>query len=165
MHTPTDPRKCLSLQYAHDLRAGADQVFPLLCPVREYEWIDHWRCDLVHTTSGLVEKGCVFVTEYPSEGRTLWVTTVHDPAARRVEFVRVTGDELMTLMSVRVEPEGDGCRLHVGYLLVALDAAGQAVVDSFRAHGAPHAEVVRDLAHRLEHFIATGRMPPGDAAR
>ena len=56
MHTttPTDPRKHLVLQFTHDLAADPDAIFRLLCPVREYEWIHDWSCELVHTTSGLV---------------------------------------------------------------------------------------------------------------
>lgn len=165
MNTPTDPRKHLDLQFAHDLRATADQVFPLLCPVREYEWIDGWRCELVHTSSGVVEKGCVFVTGYAPEGRTIWVTSLHDPAARRVEFVRLSEGRLVTLMSLRAEPLDAGCRLHIGYQLVALDAAGQAIVDAARTDGLPHKEIARAIARRLDHFLATGRMLMGDPAR
>lgn len=164
MTTPTDPRRHLLLQFTHDLRAPADLVFPLLCPVREYEWIHDWRCEVLHTTSGFVERGCVFVTDAPPEGRTLWVTSLHDPAARRVEFVRVSGDpqRLVTLMGLRVEPREAGSRLHVGFELVALDAAGQALVDGARASGA-HAQVAASIARRLEHFLATGRMLTADA--
>jgi hypothetical protein len=163
MHTPTDPRRHLVLEYTHDLAAPPGQVFPLLCPVREYEWIHDWRCELVHTTSGVVELGCVFVTPYPPEGRTLWVTSVHDPAARAVEFVRVSGERLVTLMALRVEPAGPGSRLRIRYTLVALDAAGQAIVDHARATGLPHAEIARGIARRLDHFLGTGRMLTGDA--
>jgi hypothetical protein len=164
MHTsPTDPRKHLVLEHHHDLAAGADQVFPLLCPVREYQWIHDWRCELVHTASGVVEKGCIFVTESPPEGRTTWVTSAHDPAARTVEFVRVAGQRLVTLMSLRVEPAGAGCRLHVGWALTALDPEGQALVDRARETGLPHAEVARSIALRLDHFLATGRMLTGHA--
>ena len=156
--TPTDPRKHLVLRFTHDLAAAPDAIFPLLCPVREYEWIHDWRCELVHTASGLVEPGCVFVTDRPPEGRTLWVTSRHEPAERRVEFVRVTGDHLVTLMALAVEPAGRGARLHIGYTLVALDAVGQAAVDRARETGLPYAEVARTLAARLDHFLATGRM-------
>jgi hypothetical protein len=159
MHiAPTDPSRHLVLPYAHDLSAAPDAVFPLLCPVREYEWIDDWRCELLHTSSGLVELGCVFATTYRPEGRTLWVTSRHDPAARAVEFVRVSGERLVTLMALRVEPRGTGSRLHIQYTLVALDAAGQTIVDQARATGLPHAEIARAIARRLEHFLGTGTM-------
>lgn len=159
---PTDPRRHLVLDFTHDLTAAPDRVFPLLCPVREYEWIPTWRCELVHTSSGLVEEGCVFVTSFPPEGRTIWVTTRHDPAARAVAFVRVSGERLVTRMALRVEPSGAGSRLHIQYALVALDAAGQEVVDRARATGLPHADWARGIAQLLEHFLTTGRMLPED---
>jgi hypothetical protein len=31
--------------------AAPAQVFPLLCPVREYEWLPHWRCELLHSAA------------------------------------------------------------------------------------------------------------------
>ena len=46
--------------------APAHRVFPLLCPVREPEWIPGWSCELIHTASRLAEKGCVFRTDSPS---------------------------------------------------------------------------------------------------
>ncbi len=160
--TPTDPRRHVVLSFTHELAADPDAIFPLLCPVREYEWIHDWRCELVHTTSGLVEPGCVFVTSYAPEGRTVWVTTRHDPAARAVEFVRVSAETLVTRMALRVAPRGAGSRLHIQYTLVALDGAGQAIVDRARATGLPHAEIARAIARRLEHFLSTGAMLTGD---
>jgi hypothetical protein len=156
--TPTDPAKHLVLDHAHDLSAPPDRVFPLLCPVREYEWISDWRCELIHTTSGVVEKGCVFLLDYPPELRTVWVTSVHDPANHTLEFVRVSGERLVTIMALRVEPRGAGSRLHIRYTLVAIDAAGQTIVDHARATGEPHAEVARGIARKLEHFLTTGRV-------
>ncbi len=29
-----------------NLCAASTDVFPLLCPVREYEWIEPWSCDM-----------------------------------------------------------------------------------------------------------------------
>jgi hypothetical protein len=33
--------------YTMNLCAAPADVFPLLCPVREYEWIEPWCCDMV----------------------------------------------------------------------------------------------------------------------
>jgi hypothetical protein len=33
------------------LEANPNAVFPLLCPVREYEWIESWKCDLIYSDS------------------------------------------------------------------------------------------------------------------
>ena len=34
-------------RYTINLCATPAGVFPLLCPVREYEWIEPWSCDMV----------------------------------------------------------------------------------------------------------------------
>jgi len=43
-------------------------VFPMLCPVREYDYIPPWECDVVFLESGLAEDGGVFTTSFPSDG-------------------------------------------------------------------------------------------------
>jgi hypothetical protein len=52
-HSETEPAlnatanfrgKRLILEYAGLVSAAPEAVFPLLCPVREYEWLDGWNC-------------------------------------------------------------------------------------------------------------------------
>ena len=49
--------------YTQQLIAPPDRVFPLLCPVREAEWIDGWQPVLVLTLGGFAEADCVFTTD------------------------------------------------------------------------------------------------------
>jgi hypothetical protein len=160
MHThPADPRNRLTLRHTHDIAAAAARVFPLLCPVREYEWIPGWSCELVHTGSGVVEPGCVFITDHTPEGRTTWVTSRHDPAELRVEFVRFTPERLVTSMALLVEPTGpERSRLHLTYELTALDGTGRDWVQRARETGAPYAAIAEGLARLLEHFLVHGEM-------
>jgi hypothetical protein len=146
------------LAYDHEVSAPADRLFPLLCPVREYEWIEGWTCELVHTSSGLVEEGCVFVTRRPVEGTTTWVTTVHDPAARRVAFVRVTEGRRVVRMALHVEPLGaERCRLHIAYDLTGIDGAGREEARRAAETGEPYAGIAAALAQKLERYLVTGR--------
>ena len=39
--------------------APPEVVFPLLCPVREYEWLEDWTCEMVFSESGVAEEDCV----------------------------------------------------------------------------------------------------------
>lgn len=59
------------------LDAAPERVFPLLCPVVEYDWIPDWRCTMVHTVSGVAELGCVFL-----RGGETWITTRYEPPTR-----------------------------------------------------------------------------------
>ena len=56
--------------YTQQLVAEPSKVFPLLCPVREADWVDGWDPLVVLTQSGVAEPECVFVTEArPSDAR------------------------------------------------------------------------------------------------
>ena len=67
-----------------------EQIFPLLCPVREEEWIIGWERDtyeLIYTESGFNEEGCIFKTTYPDGIDSLWVCTKYDKVNHEVEFL------------------------------------------------------------------------------
>ena len=42
--------------------AKVEDVFPLLCPKREEEWIPGWKCDTLWSRSGYNEEGAIFRT-------------------------------------------------------------------------------------------------------
>ena len=63
--------------YVQRLDGPSSAVFPLLCPVREAEWIVGWDPRLVVTASGVAERDCVFVTE-ASPHEAVWYVTRHD---------------------------------------------------------------------------------------
>ncbi len=69
------PKKIKS-QFVQQFQAPPDKVFPLLCPVREYEWIEPWQCEILHSDSGIAEKNCVFRTHAPGESDDVWVISL-----------------------------------------------------------------------------------------
>jgi len=54
-------------RFVQQFQAPPGKVFPLLCPLREYEWIEGWQCEMLHSDSGIAEKNCVFRTRFPGE--------------------------------------------------------------------------------------------------
>ena len=77
----------LSREVSFVVEAPRALVFPLLCPVRERDWLPGWQADVVYSQSGLVEDGCIFRSGNPKLGTGLYVTSRHEPAAGIVEFV------------------------------------------------------------------------------
>jgi len=151
--------------YAFPVDVSPERVFPLLCPVREYDWIDGWQCQLVHSASGVVEEGCIFVTDNPPEGKTIWTAVVHDPAEHRVEFLRVTPESHVSRMALSVTGAGSGSILEIGYTFTAIDVRGEALVallEDGRALAARSERLVRSL----DHYLRTGALlkPFGGAA-
>ena len=140
--------------------ASPDRVFPLLCPVREYEWIDGWDCRVIYSESGLVEEGCIFATRFPDDGPTVWVTTLHDPGTRRVEFVRFTPELKVLKMQLRVDEVTDGTStLTIKYTLTGLSEEGNRLVEHLGADRGEYFEKhIQRLGTLLNHFLTRGTM-------
>ncbi|MGE4554029.1 MAG: SRPBCC domain-containing protein [Desulfovibrionaceae bacterium] len=142
----------LDLTHEAVLDAAPEAVFPLLCPVREYDWIPSWACGLVHSASGLAEPDCVFVTEFPDRGREVWTCSRFDPPAR-IEYVRM-GPGRVTRLEIRLAPEGPGTRIRWRQVITALDAAEAEAVEEYGRTRYP--EDIRALVRMLAHHLATG---------
>lgn len=137
------------------LPAAPDQVFPLLCPVREAEWIPGWTADLVWSRSGFAEAGAVFIT--PGAGGSPWVWHIVEYAAAtgRIRFsVTAPGSHLVDL-ELRLRADGPGSRLAWSYTLVALSEAGRNHLAAFHA---AFPDKMALLERRLRHWLATGTM-------
>ena len=142
------------------IEAPADMVFPLLCPVREYEWIDGWECRVVYSRTGLAEENGVFTTDFPGEGPTVWVTAHHDPSARRVSYIRVTPEVKVLRMDLQVDDAPGGhSRWRIVYTVTALGEGGNELIDRLSAtNGGELAARAGLLGCMLNHFLKTGRM-------
>lgn len=79
--------------------APREKIFPLACPVAEYEWIDGWDCALVYTKSGTNEQGCIFREDimgpvlFEMPVTTTWVTSIYDSLNCHIRFVITAEDK------------------------------------------------------------------------
>ena len=85
--------KTISTKQIIKIAAPVHEVFPLVCPVREYEWIREWKCKLIHCPNGKNEKDVVFKEKMsspflmgPFGGKTTWTTLLHDTTDYRIHF-------------------------------------------------------------------------------
>lgn len=137
------------------LAAPPERVFPLLCPRREYEWIESWQCRIVHSVSGFAELDCVFVTDFPGEGEDVWVVSVYRPDAE-IEFVRV--NRLRTIRyRIALTDGGDGTTLaHWTQTLTGLCEEGNCAVANLTDD--VYCQRIALIEKRLNHFLSTGTM-------
>src|SRR2546427_12204443 len=49
-------------EYTQTNDAPPEIVFPMLCPVREADWVPGWQYKMIYSKSGMAEAGCVFTT-------------------------------------------------------------------------------------------------------
>lgn len=85
--------KTINIQKEIYISASADKVMPLLCPVREYDWIEGWKCQLIHCPNGKNEVGVEFYEKMSTpfllnsmHGKTKWTTIVFDTTEYKVHF-------------------------------------------------------------------------------
>ncbi|GET22455.1 hypothetical protein [Prolixibacter denitrificans] len=102
--------------------AAPKEVFPLLCPVREKDWLDGWDYTMIHSESGLIEEGCVFSTPHHGQHDTIWYVTVYDKINFKIEFVRVTPEEEVVRINIRLNGREDGTTTsRISYQYTALN--------------------------------------------
>jgi hypothetical protein len=68
-------------------KAGIQEVFPLLCPKREEEWIPGWECETLWSKSGYNEEGAIFRTLKPYGTELYWTTLQYDITRKMVDFL------------------------------------------------------------------------------
>src|SRR5208337_1423375 len=81
--------KRVSHEYTQTNDAPPEKVFPLLCPVREADWVPGWQYRLIYSESGVAEHGCVFITPNEDGTETTWIVTDYDPASFCIAFAWV----------------------------------------------------------------------------
>ena len=141
--------------YTQALNAAPKAVFPLLCPVREVEWVKGWDPLMVIAESGLVEDGCVFVMpDQPAD--SVWVVTLWDPEVHEVEFVKVTPGLAVGRIHIslqRTGESGNATAAEVSYEYTELSEAGEEFVRGFtEAH---YEAFMKEWESELNSFLET----------
>jgi hypothetical protein len=113
--------------FVQHIQASPEEVFPLLCPELEKAWLPGWDYRMIHSSSGVAERGAVFETAHASGG-TKWVVTEHEPA-RRVAFVRWQPDGLVVHIVITLGRHFDGTTaVCIEYTSTPTDEASRAIL-------------------------------------
>jgi hypothetical protein len=142
--------------YTQTIHAGPDAVFPLLCPVREMEWLDGWRCAVIHSRSGLAERDGIYATRQDAESDTIWVVTQRDAGLRTVEFVYFVPGSRVTRLKISVHPEGkDVSRVEIAYVYTGISEEGNRVIECEFTEER-FAQKMRHWEASMNHYLETG---------
>ena len=136
------------------LQHSPEEIFPLLCPVKEYDWIEHWKCDLLYSESGVNELGCIFRTAFPEQEEEVWVTSRWEPSSR-VEFVR-NGANKVILFSIALEPTDAGTKLVWSQKLIGITEKGNAMIEA--ANPEEFSNMVAALENMIDYYLKHGAM-------
>lgn len=134
-----------------------DRVFPLLCPVREYEWIETWNCEMIHSNSGYAELDCVFKTNH-GDVEELWTVSRYEPN-EIIEFVVSSKFRVMRYRFTLIPEKDTGTRVEIEQTATALSLEGEKHVED------PHFELhMKTMEVMLNHFLETGKMVSNEEA-
>lgn len=153
-----------SRTYTQRLSGAPDVVFPLLCPVREADWIEGWDPVLVASSSGVAEPDCVFTTTASPED-AIWYVTRHDPASHRLEMLKITPGVTACRIVIGLRATEGGCEAEVAYCHTSLGDEGDAFVAAFTEDF--YRGFMQAWESRINHYLRHGtmlRMSPGGAS-
>lgn len=145
--------KRVSRTYTQSLLAPPEAVFPLLCPVRETEWLVDWDPVFVASNSGVAEADCVFIT--PSKPHdAIWYVTDYERENGFIAFVRITPGETAAQLSIRLAKAPQGSTARITYTHTSLGERGDAFVDHYTE--AAFIEGMQSWETRINHYLTTG---------
>ena len=124
--------KRITRNYRQIINSTPDVIFPLLCPVKEKEWLDGWDCNMIYSESGVAEPGAVFCTSHQGEKDTVWIISKHDQLKKAVQFARVTPDSKASLLYIFVLPKDESSSfVDITYTYTAISKSGNKSIDEF----------------------------------
>jgi hypothetical protein len=141
------------------VEAPPEKVFPLLCPMREYDWVEPWKCEMVYTDSGFVEDHCVFRTDFEDQGEAIWMVSRHEPETGIIQFVITCPATHVENLDIAVAPiDVASSRIRWNRTYTALNERGNAFIKELTGPG--YDDEIYGLEAMLNHFCRTGEMLP-----
>jgi hypothetical protein len=89
-------------------KAAVEEVFPLLCPKKEEEWIPGWECETIWSNSGFNEEGAIFRTIKPYGTELYWTTLQYDINNKLVDFLLLAPHLYMFRFKIEIRMNVDG---------------------------------------------------------
>ena len=148
--------KRITRNYCQTINSTPDKIFPLICPVREAEWLDGWDYKMIYSKTGYAEEGAVFTTSYEGEEDTIWIITIHDPINYKVEFVRVTPASRASILSVNIrEKDLKSSYVDITYIYTSFTTAGNRFIEEYTEE--VFLDMVKHWENSVNYFLDTGK--------
>lgn len=137
------------------LKSTPDKVFPLLCPVREYDWIETWKCNLIYSDSGFAEKDSIFTTGYSSDDKRTWVVDEYE-VDEHIQFIVFTNTYVIRYKITLTRIDDYITEAVWEQTITALNAAGNNYVENFSVK--EYQAMVGRLEKMINYYLETGEM-------
>jgi hypothetical protein len=114
-------------KFAFTARGRMEEVAPLFGADKERVWSPGWNPKFVHPVPATDEKGMVFTVAH-DHLKAAWVNTEFDLKNGRIQYVYMIPDVLVTVITLRLRPEGDHTQVEVEYDRASLSTEADAHV-------------------------------------
>lgn len=122
--------KRVSRKFIHKIDSTPDKIFPLICPVKQLDWLDGWNFEMIYSESGISEEGCVFKTKHEGDVDTIWVITKHDVENFIIEYIRITPGVLIVKININLEHRYSNITdVNTEYIFTALSEKGNEFIE------------------------------------
>ena len=159
-----EPRYFEGTRIQHDFSIEYDyspeQLFPLMCPVREYDWMSSWKGTIVYTESGYAEKYVVFYHKVPfplHNKKAYWTATQYDPD-RFLQWCITVPDLCIVVIDGKLNPlPGGRTRIDYQYRITGLSKTGnKAIKEKFSLENL--LAEINQAKKEMEYYLKTGTM-------
>jgi len=137
------------------LQASPDRVFPLLCPKREFDWIDTWDCDIIFSKSGFAEQDCIFSTNFPGDVKETWFTDRYEKD-KVIQFIKFSEPKVIKYTITLTDNNNGTTTTKWEQMITSLNNDGNLFIgnnseEEFR-------KKIKGLENKLNHYLTTGEM-------
>ena len=144
-------------EYTQTNLAAPEKVFPLLCPVREADWVPGWEYRMIYSESGVAELGCVFTTPNENGIDTVWVVTEYDRSAFRIAFAWVWPGLVAAQIRVSLRGKLQGTtEADIRYSYTGLSSEGNREVARYDVSW--FRNKMRSWEKAINHYLTTGSL-------
>jgi hypothetical protein len=148
--------------YTHEiiLHTTKEIVFPLLCPVREYEWFNDWKCTMVYSESGIAEQNGVFYTKmgFPLFKKQVFHVIDYKPDVNITFLIFIHHIATIVFGANLEQLTQDTCKINVFYKVTALSRLGNLFL---RIKGKKEIEKnTRNIELDLKYWLENNRKRP-----
>ena len=109
-------------QFSLVANAPFEVAWPLFGADKERVWAPDWEPVFLWPEKAFDQEGMVFMIRHGAN-KAIWVNTMFDRAARRIQYVYVIPDVVVTLITLILTPNGHSTAVDVTYERTALAAA------------------------------------------
>jgi hypothetical protein len=141
--------------YTQKINGTAAQVFPLLCPVREADWIDGWDPEIVYSNSGAAEQDCIFITSI-GDKKTTWIMNRYEPENNYVEIIRYTENLLVVKLAIKLHESAGKTEAEITFYYNAINKAGEKELEKITEEY--YKAFMKEWEDNMNHYLLTGKM-------